>query len=500
MITRRSSKLLGGFALSALSALLLWGSFSYQNLGSLIFIAFVPMLAAQHVVFPPRSSALAPALSISLWLGAIIIPAFQGKSLGMALLPISFFFLSLALNKNTRAVNEREGYRWFILTGVAGWVGMELLRSFIPFLGTWAFVGYALWDYPRLIQPVSIVGIYGLDLVIMFVNYGLGLLLIRAVQRWRRPGDGARLVDRKLGVLILVVLAAWIGSSQALFHFRAARENSVRVAAIQPGLAAAAHLDPFHTQQERIEILSGLTLQAARQGAALIVWPEMGLGFDPRQEYTRELQELAEDSQAYLVLGYVVEDQTGFRNQAALLSPEGEFLAVYGKTHPMLASGEPRSLPGDLVSVVDTPVGQIGMMICFDNAFTDVARSLGERGVQLIANPSLLGSSIAGLMPPMGVFRALENRSALIMADSAYFSAIYDPRGRIAAQITAGPGEPGIVVAEVPIDPGGSIYAAIGDLPGWICVFCLVAFASRDVFKRIERSSKSAVHPSPYQG
>jgi apolipoprotein N-acyltransferase len=262
----------------------------------------------------------------------------------------------------------------------------------------------------------------------------------------------------------------------------------MRVAAIQPGLPVAAHLDKIHTPEERIQILSDLTLQAAQEAAELIVWPEMGLGFDPQREYTRELQDLAEKTQAYLVLGYVVEDQIGFRNQAVLVSPEGEFMAVYSKTHPMLASGEPRSLESGRFPVVDTPIGRIGMMICFDNSFTDVARALGKQKVQVIANPSLLGPSIADLMPPMGVFRSLETRSAVIMADTAYKSAIFDPWGRMLASTSNGIEEPAILVADLTIRPGGSFSSILGDILGWASILCLVVLGISDFCIRLIHS------------
>jgi hypothetical protein len=34
------------------------------------------------------------------------------------------------------AFNERTGYRWFVLQGVIGWAGIEMLRSFLPIAGT----------------------------------------------------------------------------------------------------------------------------------------------------------------------------------------------------------------------------------------------------------------------------------------------------------------------------------------------------------------------------
>jgi apolipoprotein N-acyltransferase len=49
---------------------------------------------------------------------------------------------------------------------------------FIPALGTWGFLGYALYRQPWLIQPVRSVGIFGLDLLIALANYALAMAAI----------------------------------------------------------------------------------------------------------------------------------------------------------------------------------------------------------------------------------------------------------------------------------------------------------------------------------
>jgi apolipoprotein N-acyltransferase len=111
------------------------------------------------------------------------------------------------------------------------------------------------------------------------------------------------------------------------------------VSAVQPDLPRAAHRDSERPPEERLAILADRTRKASAQGAQLVVWPEMGLGFDPQTRYTEELLSLAAQTNTYLVIGYVVDDESGFRNEATVLSPSGEFLGVYGETHPMVASG-----------------------------------------------------------------------------------------------------------------------------------------------------------------
>jgi apolipoprotein N-acyltransferase len=107
-------------------------------------------------------------------------------------------------------------------------------------------------------------------------------------------------------------------------------------------------------------------------------------------------------------------------------------------------------------------------MICFDASFTDVARQLGRQGAQLTVNPSLFGPSIAAMPHTMAVFRAIENPSAIVMADVAYNSAVVDPHGRVLASSISQEGQELILTAEVPLYGGTTVYPRTGDWLGWL--------------------------------
>ena len=46
--------------------------------------------------------------------------------------------------------------------------------------------------------------------------------------------------------------------------------------------------------------------------------------------------------------------------------------------------------------VAPTPAGRLGMMICFEHAFPDVATALALRGAQVLVIPSAVGCNLAG--------------------------------------------------------------------------------------------------------
>jgi apolipoprotein N-acyltransferase len=469
-----------GLGLAVLSAVLLTLAFPPYNLGLLIWVGFIPILVAQYRLLPTKISSLASAIAIGSWLGVLLVPMFGGKSFLMAAIPLLTGLLVFFVDKNKRLFHERTSYRLFILEGVAGWVGLEMIRSFIPALGTWLFVGYPLWNQPWLIQPLSVFGIYGLDLLIMLSNYALALVLFVKIDKKWKPEDTPQIIRRPAHVGLLtfgILMAAWLALSLSLYISAPRDSATVRLAAIQPNLPRAAHRDTLTPTGQRLSILSDQTRAAAAQGVQVVVWPEMALGFDPQVEHTQELQSLAAETQTYIVIGYVLDNDAGFRNEAAILAPSGEFLGIYGKTHPAVFSGEPGTISRGVYPVYETPLGKLATMICFDADFTDVARRLSRQGAQIIAVPSLFGRSIAQMPYTQIVLRAIENRTAMVMADVAYNSAIVDPYGHILElSITPG-GEETTLIADVPSGTGRTVYSKLGNWLGWLSLGGLVFFA-----------------------
>jgi len=464
---------LPGVSLAALSAVLLILAFPPYNLGFLIWVGFISMLVAQYRLLPAKLSSLAPAIAIGGWLGVLLVPMFGGKSFFMTAIPLMVGAISLVMDKNKRLFHERTAYRWFVMEGVLGWVGLEMIRSFIPALGTWFFVGYPLWNQPWLLQPLSVFGIYGLDLLIMLGNYALAFsILVLMETKWKltRPA-------RDWLITFMILLTVWIGLSLSLYSASTADAPTIRVAAVQPNLPRATHRDTSTSPEQRLAIFAAQTQEAAAQGARIIVWPEMGLGFDPQVEHTQELQSLANETQTYIVIGYVVDDEKGFRNEATVLTSAGDFLGVYGKTHPAVFSGEPKTITCGMYPVYDTAVGRLATMICFDAHFTDVARRFGRQSAQIIAVPSLFGTSIAQSLHMFLPFRAIENRAVIIMTDVAFNSAIVDPYGHVLQLSISTEGSSTTLVADVLLGSGNTLYSELGDWLGWISLAGLIFFA-----------------------
>lgn len=143
---------------------------------------------------------------------------------------------------------------------------------------------------------------------------------------------------------------------------------------------------------------------AAGLRADLLVLPELALsGYDfPDRAALAPLSEpfgegpaaalagdLAAATGATVVLGYAERAGGGFHNSALLRTPDGG-LHNYRKAH-LFNRELDLFLPGGAPPpVIATPAGRVGLMICFDWFFPEVARSLAIRGAQILAHPSNL--------------------------------------------------------------------------------------------------------------
>ncbi len=164
-----------------------------------------------------------------------------------------------------------------------------------------------------------------------------------------------------------------------------------------------AQFSPVFGDREASHAIIRLMAEQAKN-ADLLVYPELcssGYDFRDRDELatmaepvetgpTSQLaRELAETFETTIVIGYPEQAGDQFYNSCLLATPDGS-LTNYRKLH--LFSRESRIFtPGDAPPpVVSTPAGRVGLMICLDWLFPEVARHLALAGAQIIAHPSNL--------------------------------------------------------------------------------------------------------------
>lgn len=110
---------------------------------------------------------------------------------------------------------------------------------------------------------------------------------------------------------------------------------------------------------------------------------------------TRDIQAAARSFKVHVVWPtYRRGPQRGMvYNSAILIGPDGGIIGAYDKTHPFPTERcdcGGWTTTGRRADVFETALGSIGMMICYDGDFPELARLLAVKGAEIIARPSAL--------------------------------------------------------------------------------------------------------------
>lgn len=179
---------------------------------------------------------------------------------------------------------------------------------------------------------------------------------------------------------------------------------------------------------QKKENLEKVTSHILKKDAELFVLPELfnsGYLFSSQTELfalaesipdgptTKTLTQLARDHRVYIAAGLPERDGTAFYNSAVLVGPQG-FIGCYRKLH-LFNTEKQWFKPGDASpEVYDLGEAKVGVMICFDWIFPEVARTLALKGARLICHASNL---VLPFCQKAMITRSIENRIFTITAN-----------------------------------------------------------------------------------
>ena len=210
---------------------------------------------------------------------------------------------------------------------------------------------------------------------------------------------------------------------------------------------------------------------AKKSGAELIVFPEMidiGYSMPVIRKQARsweggavpEVQKIAKEISIAIVAGISDRDGDSIFNAQVLVNANGEIVAKYRKTHLVTAAPLDERVclsPGNefVTSKIDN--FNVGLSICYDLRFPEMARSLVvKHDANVIVNSSAWPVVRAEHLRILALARAVENQSYFVIAnrvgtdDGVTFcgsSVIVDPSGKIVA--AASPDREELIEAEI---------------------------------------------------
>ena len=224
---------------------------------------------------------------------------------------------------------------------------------------------------------------------------------------------------------------------------------------------------------ENIKKIESRVTRAKRQGAELVIFPELSLtGYTMRDQIyelaetipghsTTFLEKLAKKTGAYIVFGMPElseKTQATVYNTAVLVGPDGfigKYRKMYLPTHSVFE--EKRYFrPGYQTAVFETELGKIGLIICYDIFFPEVSRLTRLKGAQLIVCISASPATRRTFFETLTAARAIENTAFLAyvnlvgIEDGLQFwggSRLVGPNGKV--RVKAKYDEEDLVIGEI---------------------------------------------------
>ena len=513
--------------LALLSGALLVASFPKFGHPAFAWMALTPLIVAIAVATARDSRSAGSVLILGLIAGGVyfagtlywvvdvmagfgglpwIVAALIGLLLAayLALYPALF---GLLLNVSIR----RLGFAGIWLAPLF-WVATEWLRSTIGGGFPWVLLGASQSAVLPVVQLSSIVGVYGLSLLVALVGTAVAAC---TVSRERLHRIGAAGV-----ALVLVATASWGGWRVGRGELTQAGDP-LRVGLVQGSIAQEEKHDPAHSVAIMERYIT-LSRQVLAEGAQLVIWPETATPFylDLDAVLAQPIRRLAAETRTPFLVG-TDEFERGaspgldrYYNAAVLVGPDGrsrgsyrkQVLVPFGEYVPLrsvlffvgrLVEAVSDFSPGTEAVVFDADGRRLSVSICYESVYPAIARRFVTGGSELLAtitNDAWFGRSSAAYQHfDQGALRAVEEGRYVVRAANTGISGAVDPYGR--PIVTTALFEPAAVTVDVRLLRSRTIYSRTGDLVAWLALAASAGVALTSIRGRRPGGRRSAAQP-----
>ncbi|WP_028583930.1 apolipoprotein N-acyltransferase [Desulfogranum mediterraneum] len=496
----------------------------------LLFVALVPLLLL-CLHRPPRTSGLVGFgagllyhLGLLYWI-VIVLGRYGGLPLWLSLAALfllavymscfSGLFCWLLSSLAGRYWHRERSIAALVWTAPLLWVALDYLRSFLLSGFPWMDLGYGLYSQPRLIQAADLGGHHAVSFALVLGN-GLILAIMdrqRSDVRWNLRLE-RRLLLLACGFLVFIggySMLRYDIVSQALASGLSSLQ--ARVAVVQGNVDQARKWSAQAKEQTLHAYVRLSETALARRDTELVVWPETALPFYLQSDgLGRVVRQFVRANNIWLLTGtpsYTIRGATAatprqvdYYNAAALLAASGRVVGQYRKQHlvpfgeyvPLkqylaflepLVAGAGDFSAGRSAAPLEMGRLRLGVLICFESIFPEIARQSVVQGANLLVNltnDAWYGRSSAPEQTlAMSVFRAVESKRSLVRAANTGTSALIDPLGNISQASALF--EEAVLSGSVAVWERPTVFTDSGHLFG---AGCLAATAAVLLFRRRE--------------
>lgn len=404
-----------------------------------------------------------------------------------------------------------------ILMFAAIWTLYEWVKS-VGFLAyPWGTLVMTSYKWSLITQIVDITGTWGISFLFSLfsalVAEGLALIPVssKSLQKnmlWIYSKCGALCI-------ILFLVTGIYGAIQ--YNITRIPKDYMQTVLVQQDS------DPWEsTDEECVTISAALTekgvqeaIDATKQKPDLVVWSEavlsysfpQALSYYEHKPSSMPLIPFIKKTGVPFIIGAPVtidREKRKFANSAIYFDSDGQYIDYYAKMHLVpfaeIIPGADSPLvqkllkkvvgissgwtPGTEVTLFEIPLHsgknvEIGLPICFEDAFPDVCRAMHKAGCEVfvnLTNDSWSRTASAQYQHfAIASFRAIEYRTTMVRSTNSGYSVVINPVGKVIADMPLF--EKAVLYTPVPIyHRQHTIYSILGDWIPAICGICVVVF------------------------
>ncbi len=423
-----------------------------KSIGKVYLAAFSAGLAGNYLAFS--------------WIGHFAGKIEGGYTLIVSLLiPFLTVFFAGRIFIAEILSRRHEKLRYLIYPSV--WIIMDWIVS-IGFLAfPWTYWGYSQYQFKSFIQISSVVGVLGINFLMIMFNYLLAHLIYRSKKENRTRREILKLTEAKgLMVLTGIIVLSVIYGSAVLSANRGRIKRDLRLSIIQSCISPWENwrMNKFRYLDELIKY----TDLSLAEDPDFVIWSESAtletISFRYREgslsKFDKRILNYVRSIGRPLLTGEIGVKEIrkkpflGYpQNNGVLINKNGEVVMTYpkinlvpfgewfpyGKWLPSVKKiaasyGGSNFIPGEGPMIFELMKKKFAVLICYEGIFYRLCREYKNRGAQFFVNITNDGwtDTYSGHMQhySASVFRAIENGIWYIRAGNTGYSAIIDPYGR----------------------------------------------------------------------
>ena len=440
--------------LCLISAILTALPFLVPSFGFLAYFSLIPFL---YVLFyecaSPKEAAGYGFLFGSAWYLLVLTWIFylyplqnvcKSPVLCVVLLTFVWILISAVMGGEI-ALSSYAFKKWFsngklrALSVAAVWVLMEYIQQFGDFGFTWCRISLTQYIYTPIIQSASLFGGLFVSFVIVLIN----ALLTISVK------------NKKMSYVFLGVLcfASNIILGAMAPDFKPYKEISASL------VWEDVNPDDKRAENSTNATFEKLMAESRKQKSDIVIWTETAVPviLSENSKYFRQYQKLCLEKDFILFAGGFAREGEKLYSSVLCIDDKGKLignihkrkLVPFGEYVPLrnliktfvpsideISPREEEIVPFDEECVIETKLGKIGGIICYDSCFPQLSRESVKEGAEIITLSTndawFYGSHAAKNHLSQSVFRAVENGRYILRCANLGESAIIDNKGRIA--------------------------------------------------------------------